>query len=223
MMNTLKVLVSAVLMMTLVSVAQAAPKAIGTENGFTVYEDGFMTMNANDYDPRDPNAAAMLDYMESIGEIVTIPDPLFIPVAAGGCDAKIYALVDKSKQTMSVYYNCESSPTYVWATSTGLTGPTPNYDTYASGRLGGRSNASGKYPGGCTVGGVYYGNMSNAVYLAANGNYAIHGGCEEELLGQPRSHGCIRIARANAKTFRDQVEGVIASYGKKAVRIKIIE
>ncbi len=211
---------------SLASAAESTtPKVVGTTNGFTFYEDGFATLNGDEYDPRDPNAAAMLDYLEQIGEIETIEEPLLYPVD-DGCAAKIYARVDKSEQNMYVHLNCSPTPTYVWRTSTGLTGPTPTYNTYASGRLGTRTNESSRYRGGCNIrnasGGYdWHGNMSYAVYLAANGNYAIHGGCEEELLGQPRSHGCIRIARANAQLFRGMVAEVIANYGREAVRIQI--
>jgi hypothetical protein len=202
-----------------VAMAEESPKVVGQENGLTLFEDGYATMNGDEYDPRHPLAGKMLDYLESIGEIETIQPGLLHD--ASTCGTKIYARVDKSEQRMYVHFDCNPTPTYVWKTSTGLVGPTPEYDTYPSGRFGKQTHQSGKYKGGCNIGGVWYGNMSNAVYLAANGNYAIHGGCEEERLGEPRSHGCIRIARANAKLFRDMVAQVFGTYGQRAVRIQI--
>src|SRR6185295_193394 len=41
--------------------------------------------------------------------------------------------------------------------------------------------------------------MPNSVFFY--GGYAIHGTMEESRLGSPVSHGCVRLARANAETL----------------------
>lgn len=46
--------------------------------------------------------------------------------------------------------------------------------------------------------------MPNSVFF--NGNIAIHGTEAEKLLGRPASHGCIRLSKADAKTFFDVVK-----------------
>jgi len=46
--------------------------------------------------------------------------------------------------------------------------------------------------------------MPNSVFF--NGNIAIHGTDAEWKLGQPASHGCIRLSKADAKTFYDVVK-----------------
>jgi len=51
-----------------------------------------------------------------------------------------------------------------------------------------------------------YGNapMPNTVFF--NGNIAMHGTEAEALLGQPASHGCVRLSRADSKTIYDFVK-----------------
>jgi hypothetical protein len=46
--------------------------------------------------------------------------------------------------------------------------------------------------------------MPNTVFF--NGNIAMHGTGAEALLGQPASHGCIRLSKADSKTVYDTVK-----------------
>lgn len=195
-------------------------KPVVSDNGFELYKDGqgasHLVLNLDEYDPQDPNASAMLDVLADMGEIETLQDPLIHKV--GGCDTKVKAVVSKSEQRLRVYLNCSDSPSYTFATSTGKAGhTTPPMNANPSGRLGSISNSSKKYPGG---GCAPYGNMPYAVYIAyGGGGYAIHGTCAEGKLGSVASHGCIRISRANAKTFQDIVRAAINSSGKSSVQI----
>ncbi len=50
--------------------------------------------------------------------------------------------------------------------------------------------------------------MPNSVFF--NGNIAMHGTGAEELLGQPASHGCVRLSKADART----VYGLVKANGK---------
>ena len=45
--------------------------------------------------------------------------------------------------------------------------------------------------------------MPNSVFF--NGNIAMHGTGAEHLLGQPASHGCVRLSKADSKTVFDLV------------------
>jgi hypothetical protein len=80
-------------------------------------------------------------------------------------------------------------PTYHWTVSTGR----PGYGT-PSGRFTAQRVAR-----------VYYSKkydnapMPNAVFF--HGGYAIHGTYEQSKLGRAVSHGCVRLARANAATL----------------------
>jgi len=64
--------------------------------------------------------------------------------------------------------------------------------------------------------------MPNAIFF--NGNIAIHATETEKLLGQPASHGCVRLSKADAKTLFDIVKAVgkssasICVEGKTPVR-----
>ncbi|MCM2266176.1 MAG: L,D-transpeptidase [Elusimicrobiales bacterium] len=46
--------------------------------------------------------------------------------------------------------------------------------------------------------------MPNSIFF--NGNIAMHGTNAEQLLGQPASHGCVRLSKADAKAVYDAVK-----------------
>jgi hypothetical protein len=105
--------------------------------------------------------------------------------------ADVHVTISKSQQQMAV--SIDGGPSYRWAVSTGK----PGYDT----------------PGGSfraiRLEQVYYSKkyddapMPNAVFF--HGGYAIHGTLEERRLGQPVSHGCVRLMRANAALLFEAV------------------
>jgi lipoprotein-anchoring transpeptidase ErfK/SrfK len=57
--------------------------------------------------------------------------------------------------------------------------------------------------------------MPNAVFI--NGGVAVHATYEVAALGRPASHGCIRLAPANAKTFYD----LVARHGLMRTRVNV--
>jgi lipoprotein-anchoring transpeptidase ErfK/SrfK len=57
--------------------------------------------------------------------------------------------------------------------------------------------------------------MPHSVFF--HGGYAIHGTNYLKSLGRPASHGCIRLAPGNARTFFSLVK----TYGSRATRIII--
>ena len=101
--------------------------------------------------------------------------------------AGVVVAISKSQQQMTV--SIEGQPTYHWTVSTGR----PGFDTPSGGF------------GAIRMERVYFSKkyddapMPNAVFFY--GGYAIHGTFEESRLGNPVSHGCVRLARANAETL----------------------
>jgi len=105
--------------------------------------------------------------------------------------ADVHVTISKSQQQMAV--SIDGGPSYRWAVSTGK----PGYDT-----------PSGSFRA-IRLEQVYYSKkyddapMPNAVFFY--GGYAIHGTLEERRLGQPVSHGCVRLMRANAALLFEAV------------------
>ena len=106
---------------------------------------------------------------------------------AAPAKAEVLVSISKSQQQMTV--SIDGARTYHWAVSTGR----PGYDTPSGGFRATRLER------------VYYSKkfddapMPNSVFFY--GGYAIHGTYEESKLGSPVSHGCVRLARANAETL----------------------
>ncbi len=122
----------------------------------------------------------------------------------GGCQGKdcpVYAHVSKKDQRLYLYMNGEPLDTF--KTSTGRAGHlTPDFNTKPNGRMF-RKYTSHKFPGGNWNG---LGNMPYAVFI--QGGYAIHGTTVGSIphLGNPASHGCIRIHPKNGKIFYNLVK-----------------
>jgi L,D-transpeptidase catalytic domain len=107
--------------------------------------------------------------------------------------ADVLIVIDKSSQSVSVLIN--GAPTYNWTVSTGSPGlDTPN-GRFTAQRLA-RVYYSKKYDDA---------PMPNSVFF--HGGYAIHGTYQENRLGSPVSHGCVRLSRANAVTLYNLVSG----------------
>lgn len=115
----------------------------------------------------------------------------------------IQVTIDVSEQRMYVFIGGRHRAT--WAVSTGRRGyRTPRgwfRPTWLS-----KHHRSRKYNNA---------PMPNAIFFY--GGYAIHGTNAVSRLGRPASHGCIRLAPANAEIlFR-----LVRRHGKRNVRIKI--
>lgn len=103
----------------------------------------------------------------------------------------VEAKIDLSKQRMNVVVNGETLHT--WKISSGRRGystPTGSYYPYRMHKMW----YSRKYDNA---------PMPHAVFF--RGGYAIHGTNSISRLGNPASHGCIRLHPANAKKFYDLV------------------
>ena len=115
----------------------------------------------------------------------------------------LYAEIVKSEQLMYLYLNGEPLDTF--KVSTGGDGyETPNLNLRPSGPVF-IKYSSKKFPGGNYQG---LGNMPYAVFL--KGGYAIHGTTTGNItkLGNPASHGCVRLHPDNARVFNELVREV---------------
>jgi len=102
-------------------------------------------------------------------------------------DHQVVALVDISDQTMHVFVDKQLR--YIWWVSTGLGGhrtPTGSWNAYW---LSPNHRSS------------LYGNAPMPWSVFFNGNYAVHGTTAVDNLGQPASHGCIRLHSDHAAIF----------------------
>jgi lipoprotein-anchoring transpeptidase ErfK/SrfK len=120
---------------------------------------------------------------------------------------KIVATVSLSEQKMyvAVTDNRGQTSNYVWSVSTGASGfETPKGQftpTWLS-----KNHKSSQYDDA---------PMPNAVFF--NQGIAVHGTDAVARLGNPASHGCVRLAQDNAETFFDLVQ----AYGKFNTKIVV--
>jgi lipoprotein-anchoring transpeptidase ErfK/SrfK len=117
----------------------------------------------------------------------------FVMLATGGpAAASIVVHVDRSDQRMDVVV--DGAPRYHWPVSTARRGYITPAGTYHPQRLAVRWYSS-KYDNA---------PMPHSIFF--HGGYAIHGTFEVSHLGHAVSHGCIRLAPANAAILYGLVE-----------------
>lgn len=110
----------------------------------------------------------------------------------GGFGYSVVAKVDLSEQTMRIYV--DDGLRYIWWVSTGLGGyrtPTGEWNAYW---LSPNHRSS------------LYNNAPMPWSVFFNGNYAVHGTTAIDNLGNPASHGCVRLHPDNAEIFFRLVE-----------------
>jgi len=157
----------------------------------------------DELDPYDPNIESILsdidqDYMEQTG-ISPFLEQDYLQFVSTGCrrdTCKVWALVDRSTQTLTLYVDGNQQAT--WKVSTGTPGrDTPNFDKHPDGRIYDRYTST-KFPGGDYKN---LGNMPYAVFIS--GGFAIHGTGTGNWskLGRRASHGCIRLHPDNGYAF----------------------
>jgi hypothetical protein len=131
--------------------------------------------------------------------------------------ADLLIVVDKSAQRMSV--SVDGTPRYIWKVSTGR----PGYDTPAGSfhpfRLE-RDHFSKEWDDA---------PMPHSIFFTTIG-HAIHGSYDTRHLGTPVSHGCVRIAPANAALLFSLVEAeglgrtkIVVAGGAPAVARKSVK
>lgn len=106
--------------------------------------------------------------------------------------ARVSATVDLSSQVMHVSVGGKRA--YSWAVSTGRKGYRTPTGRYRPTRMY-RKYYSRKYDNA---------PMPNSIFF--RGGYAIHGTTYTKNLGRPASHGCVRLAPANARTLYNLVK-----------------
>jgi hypothetical protein len=113
--------------------------------------------------------------------------------ATGAAQAKVSITVDKNTQTMTVAV--DGVERYQWPVSTGL----PSYETpngsFRTFRME-EDHYSKEFDDA---------PMPHAIFFTKIG-HAIHGTDSVNRLGNPASHGCVRLSRANAATLYALVE-----------------
>ena len=119
--------------------------------------------------------------------------------------AKVEIVVDKAKQTMTVYVDGQKR--YEWRVSTGRAGYTTPSGTFRPSSMH-RMAIS-----------VKYGNtpMPHSIFFTSVG-HAIHATTAVRQLGHVASHGCIRLSPANAAALFALVEQM----GLANTRIRIV-
>jgi lipoprotein-anchoring transpeptidase ErfK/SrfK len=119
------------------------------------------------------------------GETLAQPTPL---PETNTVASTVLININKATQKMSVFV--DGVQQHEWPVSTGLRGYTTPSGTYTA----------------SSMNEIWYSKqwdnapMPHAVFFTKEG-HAIHGTYEEKRLGKPASHGCVRIARANAATL----------------------
>jgi lipoprotein-anchoring transpeptidase ErfK/SrfK len=106
-------------------------------------------------------------------------------LAAGAAQADVRVEIDKSTQRMVV--SVDGTPRYSWPVSTGRAGHSTPRGTFRPIRLEAEWY-SRKYNNA---------PMPHSIFFAENG-YAIHATDAVKRLGQPASHGCVRLAPQHA-------------------------
>ncbi len=117
---------------------------------------------------------------------------------------RVVARVSISSQTMSVYH--EGRLIYTWAVSTAKAGKITPAGSYEPEFLS-RNHRSRRYNNAPMPFAIFY-----------DGNYAIHGTDQIKRLGNPASHGCVRLHPDNAKILFEMVK----AEGMENTRVVIV-
>lgn len=127
-----------------------------------------------------------------------------LTLGAGWAKADVLITVHKSAQSMSV--SVDGKPRYAWSVSTGKAGHETPVGTFSPSRLV-KDHASKEWDNS---------PMPHSIFFTHRG-HAIHGSNATRSLGRPASHGCVRLAPANAaKLF-----ALVRSEGMRNTRIVI--
>lgn len=111
---------------------------------------------------------------------------IFCAASAGNAFAKnLLITINKSSQKMTV--SVDGEPTYTWPVSTGAQGYSTPSGTYRPFRME-RDHFSQEWDDA---------PMPNSIFFTPQG-HAIHGSPHTKRLGTRASHGCVRLAPANA-------------------------
>jgi hypothetical protein len=116
-----------------------------------------------------------------------------VALSSRAAEAEVQITVDKGTQRMSVSVN--GTHRYSWAVSTGMAGYATPTGAFTASRLA-KEHYSKEWDDA---------PMPHSIFFTDSG-HAIHGSHAVSRLGTPASHGCIRLAPANARTLFDLVK-----------------
>lgn len=126
------------------------------------------------------------------------------PLVTGAPSVTATISISQQRMTVQVVDRDGSSQTFLWKVSTGKTGYATPTGAYKPTRLSIDHWSK-----------TYDAPMPFAVFFT--GGYAIHATDAVSRLGQPASHGCVRLAKGNAAKFFELVE----TYGKWKTKIVV--
>jgi hypothetical protein len=106
-------------------------------------------------------------------------------VGLGAAKANVLVAVDKTTQRMTV--SVDGKPRYTWPVSTGMSGHATPAGSFRAFRME-EEHFSQEWDDA---------PMPHSIFFT-NAGHAIHGSFATKRLGGPASHGCVRIAPANA-------------------------
>ncbi|MDP1908564.1 MAG: L,D-transpeptidase, partial [Hyphomicrobium sp.] len=118
--------------------------------------------------------------------------------------AELSIAIDKSRQQMTVALN--GAPLFVWPVSTGARGYDTPSGAYTPFRME-RTHFSREWDDA---------PMPHSVFFTRQG-HAIHGSYHLKAIGQPASHGCVRLEPKNAKILFD----LVRQEGMQNVRVSL--
>jgi hypothetical protein len=116
-----------------------------------------------------------------------------VVLSSRAVEAEVHIAVDKSTQRMSVSVN--GTHRYSWAVSTGMAGYGTPTGAFAASRME-KEHYSKEWDDA---------PMPHSIFFTDAG-HAIHGSHAVTKLGTPASHGCVRLAPANARTLFNLVK-----------------
>jgi hypothetical protein len=126
--------------------------------------------------------------MVARGVVVAAVFAALIVCAADPARAAVLVTIDKTTQQMTV--SVDGTRRYTWPVSTGRAGYATPSGSFKPFRLE-KDHYSQEWDDA---------PMPNSIFFTPKG-HAIHGSFETRRLGSPASHGCVRLAPANAATL----------------------
>jgi lipoprotein-anchoring transpeptidase ErfK/SrfK len=119
---------------------------------------------------------------------------------------RVVARVSISSQTMKVYH--EGRHLFTWSVSTAKPGKITPTGVFVGAEALSKNHRSRLYNGAPMPFAIFY-----------DGHYAIHGTDQIKRLGEPASHGCVRLHPDNAAILF----GMVKSEGMDNIRVEIVQ
>ncbi|WP_314686556.1 L,D-transpeptidase [uncultured Bifidobacterium sp.] len=171
--------------------------------------DGSKSTDSATYQPyvsRLQSAAKTVGDSEATHQLAIISQDMTLQtlIADGRVDLSQYSdlSLDVSIANQRVYVKSNGMVIYEMIASTGLYGPTPTGDYTINGYRGYEFHDTEGWGGRYWVGFIKATYLFHSVPIDENGNYVAS---EAAKLGQPASHGCVRLSLTNAKWLYEYI------------------